>query len=85
MTTFRFSVEWSNIEPKKGEFNEKALNHYVHFCKRLAEEGVEPMITLHYFTHHLGVFRVCFRRLPSKSNKYCSFSNHSKKPTNGAL
>ena len=51
MTTFRFSVEWSNIEPKKGKFNEEALNHYVHFCKRLAEEGIEPMVTLHHFTH----------------------------------
>ena len=51
MTTFRFSVEWSNIEPKKGEFNEEAFNHYVHFCKRLAEEGIELMVTLHHFNH----------------------------------
>lgn len=51
LTTFRFSLEWSNIEPQKGEFNETAIQHYVHFCKRLKEEGIEPMATLHHFTH----------------------------------
>ena len=51
LTTFRFSVEWSNIEPAQGEFSEAAINHYVQFCKRLTEEGIEPMVTLHHFTH----------------------------------
>ena len=50
-TTFRFSVEWSNIEPCKGEVDQTALLRYVHFCKRLKEEGIEPMVTLHHFTH----------------------------------
>jgi beta-glucosidase len=49
-TAFRFSVEWSRIEPKEGEFNLEELAHYldvVHCCKRL---GIEPVVTLWHYT-----------------------------------
>ena len=49
--TFRFSVEWCTIEPREGEYNEAALDHYARVIKRLIEEGIEPMITLHHFVH----------------------------------
>lgn len=48
---FRFSVEWSLIEPEKGTFDLTALGRYRDFCRRLKEEGVVPMVTLHHFTH----------------------------------
>lgn len=43
---YRFSVEWSRIEPEEGVFNEEALEKYRHFVRRLKEEGIEPFITL---------------------------------------
>lgn len=51
MTTFRFSVEWSKIEPEPGVYDHVALHHYVDFCKMLKREGIEPMVSLHHFTH----------------------------------
>jgi len=33
LNSYRFSVDWSCVEPKKGEFNENALQHYVDVCK----------------------------------------------------
>ena len=53
MTSFRFSVEWSKIQPEPGVIDHVALQHYVDFCKLLKAEGIEPMVTLHHFTNPL--------------------------------
>ncbi len=47
---FRFSVEWSNVEPQEGVFCAKELNYYSDFCDALINAGITPMITLHHFT-----------------------------------
>ncbi len=49
--TFRFSVAWSRIEPKEGEFNQEALRHYSQEVDALLAAGIVPMITLHHFDH----------------------------------
>ena len=46
----RFSIEWSRIEPKEGEFNEEALAHYAKVIKSLKAHHLEPIVTLHHFT-----------------------------------
>lgn len=51
LNTYRFSVEWSKIELKQGEFNEAALNHYEQVVDELLANGIEPMVTLHHFTN----------------------------------
>lgn len=50
---FRFSIEWSNIEPQEGKFSEVELNHYEQLCDHLLAAGLMPMITLHHFTDPL--------------------------------
>ncbi len=51
VNSYRFSVEWSLIEPKEGEFNQEAIDHYVTLCLELRKAGIEPTVTLHHFTH----------------------------------
>ncbi len=51
LNCFRFSIEWSLIEPQQGVYNDIALQHYIDFCNRLLDEGIEPHITMHHFTH----------------------------------
>ncbi len=53
LNAYRFSVEWSKIEPKQGEFDETALDHYEQVVDELLANGIEPMITLHHFTNPL--------------------------------
>jgi len=48
---YRFSVEWSKIEPRAGEFDRAALQHYKEVCEALLAAGIKPVITLHHFTH----------------------------------
>ena len=58
---YRFSVEWSKIEPENDIFNQNALSHYRKLCKALIKENITPVVTLHHFTHpiwfeELGAF-----------------------------
>ncbi|WP_245531418.1 glycoside hydrolase family 1 protein [Asticcacaulis biprosthecium] len=50
LNTFRFSLEWSRIEPAKGEFSEVQLNHYRKVAATCREHGVRPMVTFNHFT-----------------------------------
>jgi beta-glucosidase len=57
--TYRFSIEWSRIEPEDGEFSRAALDHYRRMCATCHEHGITPIVTYHHFTSprwisHLG-------------------------------
>lgn len=47
---YRFSVEWSRIEPEEGEWSRAALDHYRRMCAACHEAGVTPIVTMHHFT-----------------------------------
>jgi beta-glucosidase len=47
---YRFSIEWSRLEPTDGSWNEPAWERYASFVKALRAEGVTPMVTLLHFT-----------------------------------
>ena len=48
---YRFSIEWSRIEPQKGFYDLEALSHYRKMCEALINGGITPVVTLHHFTH----------------------------------
>jgi beta-glucosidase len=47
---YRFSLEWSRIEPEEGEWSLVALDHYRRMCAGCLEAGMEPVVTFHHFT-----------------------------------
>lgn len=47
---YRFSLEWSRIEPAEGEISRAALAHYRTQCEALRARGITPMVTYHHFT-----------------------------------
>ncbi|MFA5338524.1 MAG: glycoside hydrolase family 1 protein [Candidatus Omnitrophota bacterium] len=49
-TAYRFSVEWSRIEPSPGQFDGSALEHYRKMILSLKSKGLEPIVTLNHFT-----------------------------------
>jgi len=49
----RLSIEWSRIEPGKGEFSSKEISHYIEVIDSLRRNGLEPLVTLHHFTNPL--------------------------------
>ncbi len=49
--SYRFSVEWSRIEPEDGEFSAAALDHYDRMTDTCLGLGLDPVVTLHHFTN----------------------------------
>jgi beta-glucosidase len=51
LSAYRFSLEWSRIEPEEGEFSRVALDHYRRMAATCHEHGILPVVTFHHFTH----------------------------------
>ncbi len=47
---YRFSLEWSRIEPKEGLFDKETLSHYKELIRHLRGLDIEPITTLNHFT-----------------------------------
>ena len=50
LNAYRFSVEWSRIEPAEGQVSLSALSHYRRMVDACREGGLAPIITLSHFT-----------------------------------
>jgi beta-glucosidase len=50
LTSYRFSLEWSRIEPVRGYFSKAELAHYRRMIEFCLELGVTPVVTLQHFT-----------------------------------
>ena len=48
---FRMSLEWARIEPRRGELDDEALAGYRRRLVAMREAGLQPVVTLHHFTH----------------------------------
>jgi len=46
----RISIEWGRVCPRRGEFDEQAINYYKQLIHAIKKVGIEPMVTLHHFT-----------------------------------
>jgi beta-glucosidase len=50
LTAYRFSLEWSRIEPEPGYFSRAALDHYRRMIEFCLNSGVTPVVTYNHFT-----------------------------------
>jgi beta-glucosidase len=50
MNCFRFSIEWSRVEPEPGLFDEDAIDHYRAVLRGLKERELTAFVTLHHLT-----------------------------------
>lgn len=50
VNAYRFSIEWSRVEPEEGKFNAGAIEHYRAVIRALRENGMEPFVTLWHWT-----------------------------------
>lgn len=49
LNAYRFSVEWSRIEPAPGEISAAALDHYERMVDGSLERGLAPVVTFCHF------------------------------------
>lgn len=51
LNAFRFTLEWSRIEPREGEFNQNAIEHYRNYIKELLGRNITPVLNIWHWTH----------------------------------
>lgn len=47
---YRFSIEWSRVEPKEGYWDNEQIAHYRAFIKALLDREIEPFVTLWHWS-----------------------------------
>jgi hypothetical protein len=52
VNAYRFSLEWG-IQPREHVWDEDAIAHYQDIIDILRSDNIEPVVTLHHFTHPL--------------------------------
>ncbi len=50
MNAYRFSIEWSRIEPQEGQWDAAEIAHYKQYIRALKKRDIEPVMTLFHFT-----------------------------------
>jgi beta-glucosidase/6-phospho-beta-glucosidase/beta-galactosidase len=58
LNAFRLSLEWARLQPSSSigkssppPWDEQALNRYADIASAVMDAGMEPVVTLHHFTH----------------------------------
>jgi beta-glucosidase len=54
----RFSIEWSRIEPKQGEFNQKEIEHYRNVLLALKKRNIKSVVTLWHWTNPIWLAKM---------------------------
>jgi beta-glucosidase len=50
LNCYRFSIEWSRIEPEEGLFSLAMLDYYARLLEACRGHGLRPMVTLNHFS-----------------------------------
>jgi len=53
LDAYRFSVDWSRIEPRRDDIDLEGIAHYRGFLERLVANDIIPMVTVHHFSSPL--------------------------------
>jgi beta-glucosidase len=73
LDNYRFSLEWSRIEPADGEISQVALDHYARVCEGLRERGIDPVVTFHHFTTPTWLASKGGWELPETADRFAAF------------
>jgi beta-glucosidase len=73
---YRFSIEWSRIEPVNGKFSGKAIEHYRDVLGTLRDAGITPMVTLHHFTNPIWLQKQGSWENPEVINLFARYATH---------
>ena len=49
--SYRFSMEWARIEPKQGQIDQTALQHYRDVLLALKAAHIRPLVTIYHFSN----------------------------------
>lgn len=69
----RLSIEWSRIEPARGQIDGAAVAHYHAVLGSLKRHGLTPIVTLHHFTNPLWIADAGNWESRTTVDRFCDF------------
>ncbi|MBP6869698.1 glycoside hydrolase family 1 protein [Candidatus Babeliales bacterium] len=48
--SYRFSIEWSRVQPTIDSFDQSVIDHYVEIVKYCRDRNIQPMVCLHHYS-----------------------------------
>lgn len=82
---YRFSLEWSRIEPEPGAWSEDAIDHYVRICEDLGDRGIGPVVTFHHFTTPLWIAELGGWENPETADRFAEFCGRAAARLDGLM
>ena len=55
LNAYRFSIEWSRIEPEEGRWDNAEVDHYRRVVEALHRHKISPLVTLYHWTNPMWV------------------------------
>jgi beta-glucosidase len=55
---YRFSIEWSRIEPKEGKFDRNEIEHYRQVLQALKKRNIKTFVTLWHWTNPVWLAQI---------------------------
>ena len=76
LTAYRFSLEWSRIEPEEGHFSRAELDHYRRMLDGCRDRGLAPLVTLNHFTTPRWFHRDGSWGNPAAADRFARFTEY---------
>jgi beta-glucosidase len=77
LNTYRFSIEWSRIEPAPGEFSQAALDLYSRMIDGCLERGIAPFVTFNHFSAPAWFAGMGHWTDPSASDRFAQYCDRA--------
>lgn len=74
LKAYRFSIEWSRIEPEAGQYSRSAIEHYRDVLETCNKYGITPIVAMHHFTSPKWLMRLggwASPEVPDRFAQYC--------------
>jgi beta-glucosidase len=76
LKAYRFSLEWSRIEPEDGQFSPSAIDHYRGMLEACHEHGLTPIVTMHHFSSPKWIMRLGGWAYPGIGDRFASYCDY---------
>ncbi|MGS2778769.1 glycoside hydrolase family 1 protein [Robertmurraya sp. GLU-23] len=73
LNTYRFSIEWSRVEPEPGQYLRSAIEHYRDVLETCYKHGITPMVAMHHFSSPKWLMRLGGWGSPEISDRFAKY------------
>ncbi len=73
LNTYRFSIEWSRVEPEPGQYSRSAIEHYRDVLETCYKYGITPMVAMHHFSSPKWLMRLGGWASPEVSDRFAKY------------